>query len=186
MRPLVPAALLILGLTAPASAAAVDDVKSAMLKLAQAHSYHVAIDGGSKVAEMDFIKPDRVHMMAGPMEMVHIGATTWIKVNGNWMKMNVPNGGPMSAGMSPVTRAQAIADHPETMVTVTDRGTTMVDGVLLHMYLVQQNGDAKPMTLGVGPDGYPRTIETTDSSGKTSHVRFSHFDDPSIVIAAPT
>ncbi len=187
MRRLVPAALFVLALTAPAFAAPVDDVKSAMLKLARAHAYHVAIDGGSRAAELDFIKPDRVHMTSGPMEMVSIPPTTWVKVNGNWMKLNVPNGsGPMSAGMSPVSRAQAIADHPETMVTVTDRGTTTVDGVLLHMYVVQQNGDAKPMTLGVGPDGYPRTIESTDASGKTSRVRFSQFDDPAIVIAAPS
>jgi hypothetical protein len=188
MRRLVPAVLLVLAVTAPALAAPVDDVKSALLKLSHARAYHVSVSG-ARAVDVDVVKPDSVHVMAGAMEMISIGSGTWIKTNGSWMKLPTSGAGPMRGGggfTAPVARAQSMAEHPDTMATVTDRGVATVDGETLHLYQVQANGDTKPMTLGVSSDGFPRSMETVDASGKTSRLKFTRYDDPTIVISAPT
>ncbi|HZO94910.1 MAG TPA: hypothetical protein VFB22_14295 [Candidatus Baltobacteraceae bacterium] len=185
-------ALLAVVLPLPAFAAPADDVKAAMLKLAHAHAYHVTIAGGAGGGgmEMDFVRPDRIHMTNGAMEMIRVGATMWVKVNGSWMQIPMQGGamgargGPAAASAS-VSQAQALADHPEEIATVTDRGPKLVDGETLHVYDVQQSGSSGTLTIFVGADGFPHAMETVDKQGKVSHMRFSRFDDPAIAITPP-
>ncbi len=178
---IVPTALLVTALAAPALATPTDDVKNAFIGFGQLTAYHFTIDASGKTSEGDVVVPDKMQMTIGPTKIVHIGTATWVQVNGHWMQMPgaADSMGRMTGGLS---TAQSFAADPKD-VTVTDLGTKSVDGETLHLYSVLSKGNSTPSTVYIGSDGRVHRIDT-ESSGKTSIVRFSLFNE-SITIAPP-
>jgi len=178
---IVPIALLVTALAAPALATPTDDVKNAFIGFGQLTSYHFAVEANGKSGEGDVVVPDKMQMTFGPTKIIHIGTSTWVFVGGHWMQMPgaADSMGRMTGGLS---AAQSYAANPKD-VTVTDLGTKSVDGETLHLYSVQNKGNSTPSTVYVGSDGRVHRIDT-ESQGKVSIVRFSMFNE-SITIAAP-
>ena len=176
---IVPIALLVTALAAPALATPTDDVKNAFIGFGQLTSYHFAVEANGKSGEGDVVVPDKMQMTFGPTKI--IGTSTWVFVSGHWMQMpgTADSMGRMTGGLS---AAQSYAAANPKDITVTDlyekrRRRT------LHLYSVQNKGNSTPEHGDVGSDGRVHRIDT-ESQGKVSIVRFSMFNE-SITIAAP-
>ena len=139
---IVPIALLVTALAAPALATPTDDVKNAFIGFGQLTSYHFAVEANGKSGEGDVVVPDKMQMTFGPTKIIHIGTSTWVFVGGHWMQMpgTADSMGRMTGGLS---AAQSYAANPKD-ITVTDLGTKSVDGETLHLYSVQNKGNSTP------------------------------------------
>jgi len=154
MRRFLVVSFLVPALTTAALAAPIDDVKNALIGFGHLTSY----------------------LMMGEMEMVHIGANTWMKVQGHWMQM--PGGAGQGPGFTgALSHAQTLSAHTSD-VTVTDLGVKSVDGQTFHAYGVKNPGDPQPSTIYVGGDGYVHRIDSADDKGRVSTIRFSRFNVP--------
>jgi hypothetical protein len=178
----VGAFVLAASLTAPAFATPTDDVKNALIALGQATSYHMVIESNGKSGEGDWVAPDKMDMTFGTTEIIRIGTTSWVHVQGHWMQVPAAAAGSMGAGMnSGITSAQGMASNAKD-VTVTDLGMKTVGGVSLHAYSVVQKGESSPQIVYVGSDGRVARIEHATSSG-TSSITFSKFNQPATISA---
>lgn len=150
-----------------------DDIANAFKNLAQASSYHMNVQTsqGQKM-DIDMVPPNKMHMMMGPMEMIRLASATYMKVNGNWMKM--PGAMPqMTQQGAAMTYVQTLGSHPND-AKVDDLGMQSVDGVSVHAYKVTPNS-GQPATVYVDGSGRPARIDVTEKNG-TSVVRFSNYN----------
>ena len=180
---IVLAAILVTASSAPALATPADDVKNAFVNFAQLSAYHLTLDANGKHGEGDVVAPDKMQLTIGPTTIVRIGTNTWVQVGGHWMQLQAA-GDQMSRMTGGLSEAQSIAANPKD-VTVTDLGMKTVDGETVHAYSVQSKGKSTPSTVYVGSDGRVHGVDTTDSQGKISTVRFSKFNE-TITIAPPS
>jgi hypothetical protein len=159
---------------APALADPTSDLKNAMIALASAKSYHLSLTtAGGHTAEGDVVNPGRVHLIAGPMDVIVIDKTTYVKIQGAWHQFAMPG---MDRMMGPVAMVQNFAKSHDDMI-VTDLGPKTVDGTLLHAYSVKNAGSAKNAVIYLDAAGLPARIENTDSEG-LNVVKFSNFNGP--------
>jgi hypothetical protein len=158
----------------PALADPTNDLKNAMIALATAKSYHLSMTtAGGHTAEGDVVNPGRVHLTAGPMEIIVIDKTTYVKIQGAWHQFAMPG---MDHIMGPVAMVQNFAKSHEDMI-VTDLGPKSVDGTLLHAYGVKNAGSTKNATIYIDAAGLPARIENTEGEG-LNVVKFSNFNGP--------
>jgi hypothetical protein len=123
-----------------------------------------------------------MQLTIGPAALIKIGTTVWVQAGGRWMQM--PAAGDQMARMTGgLSAAQSIAANPKD-VTVTDLGSKTADGATFHIYSVKSSGSPGPSIVYVGSDGRVARIDSTDSQGKISIVRFSKFNE-SITISPP-
>ncbi len=159
---------------APAVADPTNDLKNAMIALASAKSYHLSMTtAGGHTAEGDVVNPGRVHIVAGPMDVIVIDKTTYVKIQGAWHQFAMPG---MDRMMGPVAMVQNFAKTHEDMV-VTDLGPKTVDGTVLHAYGVKNAGSAKNAVIYIDAAGLPARIENTENDG-LDVVKFSNFNGP--------
>ena len=182
MRPLLVASFIAVVTAAAALATPSDDVVNAFTKMGSASSYHMAIESAQGQMDIDMVPPDKMHMLVsgGKMEMIRIAGSTYVKVNGNWMKlpMAMPQ---MDQQMGAVSYVQAVGSHPR-QTQVDDLGSKSVDGATYHAFrLTPEKGE--PATLYVDGSGYPARVDVTEGKS-TSIVRFSKFNAP-LTISAP-
>jgi len=180
MRPLLLALFLAAATPAAALATPTDDVVNAFTKMGTASSYHMAIQSAQGSMDIDMVPPDKMHMMGAHVEMIRIGGATYVKVNGNWMKL--PAAMPqMQQQMGAVSYVQSVGNNAK-QAKVEDLGSRSLDGATYHAYKVTGQ-DAKPATLYVDGSGYPARVDVVEEKG-TSTVRFSKYNAP-MTIAAP-
>lgn len=183
MRPLLVASFFAVVTAAAALATPSDDVVNAFTEMASASSYHMAIQSAQgQTMDIDMVPPDKMHMLmgGGKAEMIRAAGATYVKVNGNWMKL--PMGMPqMDQQMGAVSYVQSVGRNPK-QARVDDLGSKSVDGATYHAYKVTPQ-DGKPATLYVDGSGYPARIDVSEGKG-TSIVRFSKFNAP-LTIDAP-
>ncbi len=179
-RFLIATAALVLASATSAFATPSDDVANAFMGLGTATSYHLAIQTSrGQTMDIDVAKPNKMHMTMAQMEMISIAGGTYVKVNGNWMKLPAPMPQMQSAAFGYV---QALSNTKPSDVTVDDLGSKSVDGGTYHAYKVTAK-DGKPATLYVDGSGVIARCDVIDQSG-TSIVRFSKFNAP-VSIEAP-
>jgi hypothetical protein len=163
----------------PASKAA---VAAAFAKMAQAKTYHMTMQSGSRTMNMDVVAPDKRHTTAGTMEMIAIGDDMWIKVNGNWQHMpkmgNAPMPGPMGAAAAGM---QAPTKPPEG--DVTSLGPAQCQGKPAQGYQVTDGSGVKTKVL-IDASGYPCEMDMTMSMGDAV-IQWSNWNGP-ITVNAPS
>ena len=162
-----------------------ETVIAAMRKFTSVRSYHATmhLEGGPRGPmdnAIDFVAPDRFRMeMAGMGTQVIFGDTMYMNMHGRSMKVPMP-AGTLTQWRDPAKLAEAEAD-----MAVDAQGSDPVDGQAAEKYLVRV---AKPKptetTLWIGAAGLPLQIATSNPLGRAT-IKYSRFDDPTIVIEPP-
>jgi len=176
MKRLTAVLLLVLATAVPALADPTNDVKNAFLTTVSAKSYHFAVEGKSHAVDGDFVAPGKFHVTAGPMEMIMLDKTMYVKMQGTWHQFTFPGADMM---MGSFMKVREMASHPDNL-DVTDLGTKVVDGGPLHAYSVQSKGDSKPEIVYVNGGGYAVRV---DVDGGNEIIRFSNFNGPIDIVA---
>jgi hypothetical protein len=160
---------------APALADPTNDVKNAMIGLANASSYHISATAAGHAMEGDFVKPGKMHLTAGPFEMIVIDKTTYVKMQGAWHQFTFPG---MDRVMAPLSHAQNfLKSHDD--ITVTDLGPKVVGGATLHAYGVKNSTNSdRPITVYLDSSGTLVRIDVADNDGNTSTINFSNMNGP--------
>jgi hypothetical protein len=161
------------------------EVVAAMRKFWDLHSYHAAmhIEGGPRGAidsGVDFVAPDRYRMEApGRGSQVIIGDTMYMDMGGRVTRVPLP-AGTLTQWRDPARLADA-----ETEMTVEAQGSDAVDGQPAKKYLVRVS-KPKPteMSVWIGDAGFPLQIATHNPLGDAT-IKYSRFDDPTLLIEAP-
>lgn len=168
-----------------------DEMKASMDKFLKAKSFHAVMDmqGAQSMAiEMDFVAPDRYRMKMPMGTQVIIGDTMHMQVEGRSMKMPLPKG-TLSQWRDPLRIEENKAE-----MNVESLGSDSIDGQPAKKYLVRHTEpkasqpQSNEFTFWIGGDGLPlQLVSQGDAQGKpySMTLRYSRFDDPSIVIDAP-
>jgi len=151
-----------------------DDVRKALVNFAGVSSYHLTFESKAQKGEADFVKPDKMHMTAGPAEVITIADGTYVKVLGNWMKLPRPMPQMQNAMLGYV---RDLSSKPQD-VTVDDLGPKSVDGASYHAYTVTPKG-GKPATVYIDGAGLLVRVDADEGS-----VKLSNFNAP-VNIEAP-
>ena len=174
---------------APAAPDARSEVKAAMEKFLAARSFHASmrIKGGAQgmmINEADFVAPDRYRItMPNIGTQTHIGDTMYMSMHGRTTKV------PMPAGTLTQWRDPARMAGNEATMTVESLGSDTVGTEPARKYLVHHT-QPQPIdvTMWIGSDGRPLQLEvssTMQGSPVSTSIRYSRYDDPSIVVDAP-
>lgn len=180
MRRLFIAAAVVLASATGALATPTDDIGNAFIALGAATSYHIAIQARGQAMDIDMVKPNKMHMTNGQMEMISIAGAAYVKANGNWMKL--PAAMPQQMQNAGFGYVQTLADSKPNDVAVEDLGAKSVDGATYHAYKVTPK-DGKVSNVYLDGSGVIARCDVTDQTG-TSIIRFSKFNAP-ISIDAP-
>jgi len=146
---------------APALADPKSDIMAAMINLGKAGSYHITFTGkDKKMMEADMALPAKMHMYGGPMEMIKIDQTVWIKIGGSWRQMNIPGVESMTAS---VTGAMEMAKGQPDDLVVTDLGmkTPLSGGAPMHAYTMTNKAGRSPATVFLD-GGVVKEIDNND------------------------
>ena len=147
---------------APASANPTDDVRAAMLKFADLSSWEMSFGSGARQATMDFIKPNSMRMSSRGMQMVHVGNTTYVNMNGKWQRLTherVRGGFEMA---DHIRRAVSASNN----VAAIDLGMKSIGGETLHAYKMTPK-DGQSGTIYIGGDGLPHRFQGRDTNNET-------------------
>jgi hypothetical protein len=175
MKRLLCTLVLIAAMAVPALADPKSDVGNAMLALDKASSYHMSIAARGRSVEADFVKPGKMHVTVGPMEIIKIDTDTYVKINGSWKKFAFPGMDQMTdmfAGMI------AQAHHTDTDITITDLGMTTLEGAQLHAYSSKNKSGTIAVTIYVDANGYPARLENADGV-----LKFTNINGPMTIVA---
>jgi outer membrane lipoprotein-sorting protein len=179
MKRLLCALALVAFSVAPALADPKSDVTGAMVTLESAKSYHVTVNSHGQTGDIDMVKPDKMHVVFGPMEMIKIANTSYMKMNGSWQRFAIPGVSERLTGMYEGVLKNATS-HVDDLI-VTDLGNKVVDGVPLHGYtLKNKDSTVAPSTVYLDGKGMPVRMDTNENTV----VHFSKINEP-IAIDAP-
>ncbi|HET7127273.1 MAG TPA: hypothetical protein VFI26_09325 [Lysobacter sp.] len=160
-------------------------VIAAMHKFVGVHSYHatMSFDGGPRgpmTNQLDFVAPDRFRMeIAGMGAQYVIGDTMYMQMHGRSMQVPMPKG-TVTRWRDPASLAEA-----EAGMTVDEQGQDSVDGQPATRYVVRVTQPKETTTtLWIGDAGLPLQILAHNAMGDAT-IKYSHFDDPAIVIEPP-
>ncbi len=180
MKPILLVAALLAIVVRPALADPQSDIVNAVLAFGKLTSYHVTVTARGHEIDGDVVNPGKMHVTAGPAEIIVIGKTSYVKVGSSWHEFTIPG---MDRMFAPLTYAQNLGTHRADIV-VTDLGEKTVDGTLLHAYSVRTSADDKPATVYVDASGTMRRVEVSSTEGGLAVVTFSNFNAP-VTIAPP-
>jgi len=168
--------LLALALVAFAAAPALADPKSdiiaAALKFTTATSFHMTAAAMGRTLDADYAPPDKMHLTAGPLEVIKIGQTTWFNSGGTWRQFAMP-GMDQLTGVFTSAIGEVRNASPDDLV-VTDLGMKAPAGIRLHAYTVTNKAGTSPATLYLDGNGWLTRIEM----GQGNAVTFSKFNAP--------
>jgi hypothetical protein len=180
VKQLLAVAALVVATTTAAFADPQGDVVNAIMAFGKLSSYHVeATIGKDHEISGDVVNPGRMHVSAGPAEMIVIDKTTYVKMGSTWREFTLPG---IDRMFSPLTYTQRLAAH-RADVTVTDLGPKVVAGEPLHAYAVKSTAVDKPATLYLDPSGTLTRVEVAGASGDIDAITFSNFNGPISIVA---
>ena len=166
-----------------------DQVKASMRKFIAASSYHASMEmeagaRGRMVNQLEFVAPDRYRMqMQGLGTQIIIGDTMYMSMGGKHMQM------PLPAGTLSQWRDPAKLDENATDMTVQALGSDILDGKPARKYLIHHSKpQPSDVTMWIGSDDLPiqlQVVANVDGRSSEMMMRYSRFNDPSIVIDAP-
>ena len=176
---------------APAHADARADLKAAFGKFLQATSFRATmtdLDTGKQVSEIEFVAPDRyaVTPAAGGMRQLIIGRTMHMDLGGRTMAIPLPE----QADPSQYRNLKAL-DELSAGIAVTQRPDSTEAGEPAKVYHFVSDVEGKAvetLTFVSKASGLPVQVQTQGSYGNKAfryRIRYSHFNDPAIVINAP-
>ncbi|WCE05038.1 hypothetical protein [Pseudoxanthomonas sp. JBR18] len=162
-------------------------VEQSMEAFMDARSFHaeMTLEGAREtVNALDFVAPDRYRMTMPMGTQVIIGDVLYLQSQGQTRKMQLPEG-TVAQWRDPMR----LHDH-HAELEVQAQGSQTLDGVRAREYLVRNGPTDQPVTFTywIGPDGLPLQLRHQgQSQGQpyTMTVRYSRFNDPSIVIDTP-
>ena len=168
-----------------------EDIIKASKKFSQQDAFQATMDGkGEKNMHMKiaFIAPDRYHINNAPsMELIIIGKSTYMKLNGKWQKS------PVNMGDSiPKMRDAFNEEGLKSLGEVEYVGEDSVDGKTALLYRYKGNtvkdATAYDSKLWVGKDnGLPLKIEVKYPNGGALKEMTTVYDyDKAITIESPT
>ncbi len=180
-----------LAFASPVRADAGADLKAAYAKFIQAKSFRATmtdLDSGQVVNTIEFVAPDRYAITpAGTgMRQLIIGRTMHMDIGGRTMAIPLPE----SANPSQYRNQRAL-DELAAGIAVVQREDSTEAGEPAKVYHFVSSAEGKPvetLTFVSKASGLPIQIQTTGSAGGKKfryQIRYSHFNDPSIVIQAP-
>jgi len=160
-------AVLILASAVPGPAAADSmptQLATAFANWAGASSFHVTVVAHGQEADIDYVKPGKMHATAhgGKLELIRIGGDTYVKTGSSWRKISFPG---LDSITDPVAKANDYVTAHHDSLSVKDLGMTTVNGESLHEYAVLRASSSKsPSNFYVGSDNLVHEI--------TQHTRF--------------
>ena len=175
---------LLLAIAAPAAADPRSEVTQAVARLGGANSYVVHIDapqsGAAGQIELQHVAPDRYRMImpGGPTQTI-IGSTVYMQIGGRTMRV------PLPAGTLDQLQDQAKIRETQDNARIESLGSDTVDGQPAAKYrIVHADQPDAEVTMWVGSNGWPLQMRADGKDGPTT-MRYSRFNDPALVIAAP-
>ena len=198
-RPAVPAlACLLLAACSPSSPPAsappaaatgtpLERVTASMQAFQDARSFHAEmhLQGARETRDtLDFVAPDRYRLQMPIGTQVIVGNVLYLQSQGRTEKLKLPE------GMVAQWRDPMRVHESRGQLRVREAGVSQIDGVQARQYEVT-NGPARApvqFTYWIGPDGLPLQLRHSGLSQQqpyTMTVRYSRFNDPSIVIDTP-
>jgi len=169
--------LLCASMTVLMTAQAPADPTSDMIAMGQAfaavHSFHADMTSAKGTTmSMDMILPDKFHMtMNGKMQIIEIGSTMWMNMNGQWQQM--PMAGAMVQRPLDMARNAGMQGDGVSDYTITDLGPAMLDGAPTHKYhMVGKSGDAVDMWVA---KNLPVQVQVTGKDG-TATIKYSEYN----------
>lgn len=172
------AAALLAFSAAPAAANTTTDMVQMQKAFSAVKSFHCDMrtpDG--KAITLDYITPDKFHeTLSNGMEMIRIGSDTWMKRDGNWMKLPIEM--PQMHAMMDQLRNGGLKHDASKNYTIDDLGMGAVAGVTAHHYRITDtsDGDKAPVNMWVGTDHLPVQVEVSTPHGPMT-VTYSHYND---------
>ena len=157
---------------APALADPKSDLIAAMAQFGKANSYHITAVAKGRTMEADMALPAKMHVYSGPMEMIKIDQTMWIKAGSNWQKLNLaalPGGDQIMGAFNGAIATAHTA--PDDMV-VSDLGMKSPEGAPLHAYSITNKAGKSPSTVFLDGSGALVRVESTDGTV----VKFSRYN----------
>ncbi len=187
-----PLALLLasLVLAGPAFADAGADLKTAYGKFIDTTSFRATmtdLSTGKVVNRIEFVAPDRYAITPeGGARQLIIGRTMHMDIGGRSLAIPLPEQADPSQ-----YRNQRALDELASGIAVSQRADSSATGEPAKVYHFVSNADGKPvetLTWVSKASGLPVQIQTTGGGGKTEfryQIRYSDFNDASIVVTAP-
>jgi hypothetical protein len=177
MKRLLAVAILTALAAAPALADPKADLLAAMSQLSKAASYHATAVSRGQTVEFDSANAGtKMRVATGPMEMIKIDQTMWVKMNGSWRKMTIPGAENMTAA---IDRALATVRNSKDDAVITDLGMKSPDGAPLHAYGVTNKSGTSPSTVYLDGGGTLARIDTTDGTV----IKFSKYNAIEPIVA---
>jgi|SRR5690554_1622104 len=178
------ATLLLAAVVGTASATPRDDVMKATSRLASATSYVIHIDnpqaGEAGQMELQHVAPDRYRMVipGGPTQTI-IGNQVHMEIAGRTMRV------PLPAGTLDQMQDQARIRETQENASIELLGSDMLDGEQATKYrIVHADQPDTDAVLWVGSNGWPLQMRVDTGEGPAT-MRYSRFNDPTLVISAP-
>lgn len=177
-------AVVLLAVAQFAAATPRDEVMQATSRMAAASSYVVHIDspqtGAKGQIELQYAAPDRYRMVlpGGPTQTI-IGNQAYMEMAGRTMRVPIP------AGTLDRMQDQAHIRQAQDNAQIESLGADTVDGRPATRYrIIHPDQPGAEVTLWINADGWPLQMQVDGDKGTTT-MRYSRFNDPGLVIAAP-
>ena len=152
-------------LVAFAAAPALADPKSdLMAQFGKASSYHITALAQGRTMEADMALPGKMHVYSGPMEMIKIDQTMWVKAGSNWQKLNLSAMPGSEQMMGAFNNAIATAHSAPDDLVVTDLGMKSPEGAPLHAYTITNKAGKSPSTVYLDGGGALERVESIDGT----------------------
>jgi len=165
----------------------VQRVTASMEAFQEARSFHavMSLQGAGETSNtLDFVAPDRYRMQMPIGTQVIIGDVLYLQSQGRTQKTQLPEG-TVAQWRDPM---QLKAGHGQLQVQA--QGNSEIDGIRAAQFLVRNGPAEQPVqfTYWIGPDGLPVQLRhqgVSQGQPYTMTVRYSRFNDPTIVIDTP-
>jgi lipoprotein-anchoring transpeptidase ErfK/SrfK len=173
--------------TPDAAATPVQQVTASMKAFQEARSFHaeMSLEGARETRNaLDFVAPDRYRMQMPIGTQVIIGDVLYLQSQGRTQKTQLPEG-TVAQWRDPM---QLKAGHAN--LDVQAQGSSQIDGITARQFLVRNGPSDQQVQFfyWIGPDGMPVQLRhqgVSQGQPYTMTVRYSRFNDPSIIIETP-
>jgi outer membrane lipoprotein-sorting protein len=136
-------------------------------------------EGKNITATVEYVAPDRIHMISNVSEMIVVGSNTYVKpVNGSWQKFPMDVNQIISSFRNP-KMIEDLRNGTDARLV----GTDTVDGVAVNVYQYTMKNPTGITGTSVSKvwiatsDNLPRKMETeSEFNGKTSKTHVTYYD----------
>lgn len=136
-----------------------NDLAALLANFLKSKSYKMALQDGSGKSEgtFEYVAPNKYHIVSGDLELISIGADSYVKQAGTWIKV------PAAAGAGAINTMDSLKSQLDAVskLTATKGGSDSVNGVNCQIYNVTES-DGTKSELCVA-NGLPIRIKSTNT-----------------------